>query len=139
MSGGFETVAELAGPGLGGGIGLWATLKFVRWAFEFGFKRIDLRADRMDAREKALELRYDQRLQHVEKELHQTRQALMLLLNDVAKNNPANPVLQKVAELLGTGDRNLDSPFIQPPPMTPDDGCSALLDKLRVVPGSRKR
>jgi hypothetical protein len=132
MLGGVETVANAAGPVLGGGIGLWAALRFIRWAFEFAFGRMDLRADRMDAREKALEKRYDQRLQHVEDELQRTREALMLLLNDVAKNNPANPVLRRVAELLGTNDRNISGPLTEPP--YAGDTCEDVLSKLRDVP-----
>lgn len=93
-------VAAAAGPGVGTGIGLWGAFRFVRWLVEFIWKRMDVRNARLDAKEKALEERYDARLDHVERELTSTRRAMMLLLNDVARRDPANPVLQRVADLL---------------------------------------
>jgi hypothetical protein len=93
-------VAIGAGQGVGTGVGAWACFRFVRWLVEFIFKRLDIRSARMDAREQALEARYDNRLSHLETELSRTQRAMTLLLNDTARRDPSNPVLQRVAELL---------------------------------------
>lgn len=93
-------VASAAGPGIGGGIGAWAGLRFVRWMVEFVAKRLDIRAARIDERERALETKFNDRLRHVERELEQYREALTFLLNAVAEKDPANPALREVSKIL---------------------------------------
>lgn len=138
--GGMVEVAGALGPGIGGGIGALGGLRFLRWAIEFSFKRRDEREARLKERERALESRYDKRLAHLEQELHRTRRAVMLLINDTATNNPTNPVLQRVAELLGSDDPHLDSPFTdRRTPAQPDEACEGLLRELGSVPGTHRR
>jgi hypothetical protein len=93
-------IAQAAGPGIGAGVGTWAGFRFVRWLVEFVWKRLDVRHERLAKKEKDLERRYDLRLKHLEHELAQTRKAMMLLLNHVAREDPTAVVLVTVAELL---------------------------------------
>jgi hypothetical protein len=95
-------VAAAAGPGIGGGLAAWGGLRFIRWLVEFAFKRMDVRATRLDTREKALEARFNDRLRHVELELNRYRQATMLLVNALAERDPTNRVLSEVARILNT-------------------------------------
>lgn len=141
MLGGLD-IASAAGPGIGAGLGAWGGLRFIRWLIEFSCARMDARNGRLDERERALEKRYDARLKHLEDELGRTRRALMLLLNDTASKNPANPVLVRVAELLGYDDQNLQGP-ISRAPITGDDSLDELIrqadaaDPSYVRPGRR--
>jgi hypothetical protein len=112
MAGGiWVEIATAAGPGIGGGIGFWSGLRFIRWAVEFSFKRSDARNDRMDVRERALEERFNSRLVYVERELNRTRKALMLMINDTAQHNPTSAALQRAVDILGTDDENISGPM----------------------------
>lgn len=75
-------------------------LRFVKWAVPFAFERLDHRAAALDAREKAVEARFNSRLKHVEQELALYREATMLLVGAFAEIQPANPVLSEVAKIL---------------------------------------
>lgn len=123
-------IAAAAGPGIGGGIGAWAGLRFLRWAIEFVCKRLDLRSARMDEREAALERKFNDRLRHVEDELELYREALMFLVNAVADKDPANPALREVTQILRQVYR---------PPERAADDLDHLINKLDGEPGTRKR
>jgi hypothetical protein len=129
----FIDAAAAAGPGIGGGIGAWAAFRFIRWGVEFIFSRTDIRATRMDVREKALELRFNERLRHVERELELYRDALMFLVNHVAERDPANPALQHVSRMLRGA-----WPVHNPVTNKSGDDCSDVIDKLNKVPGVKK-
>lgn len=77
-----------------------AALQFFRWAVEFVCRRMDARADRLDQRERSIELRFDSRLKHLELEVEQFREATMLLFGVLAEQDPANPALRDVAKIL---------------------------------------
>jgi hypothetical protein len=94
--------ATAGGAGVGLGLTVWSVLRFVRWIAEFIAGRLDRRSDGLERREKEIEGRFNARLKHVEQELERTRQAMMLLINEIALINPANPVLQRVAAILGS-------------------------------------
>lgn len=85
---------------VGYGIGSLGAFRFARWAVEFVWARLDIRHSRLAAKERALESRYDDRLRHLEDELARTQRALTLLMNDTARRDPGNQILQQVAELL---------------------------------------
>lgn len=85
---------------LGGGISLGSSLWFVKWLCEFIAKRADVRTAALDAREKSLAERYDDRLRHLEHELGRTRRAVSLLMRDIAGTNPSSPALHAAAALL---------------------------------------
>lgn len=123
-----ETIAIGAGQGIGGGIGLWAILRFVRWVAEFVAKRLDLRTDRLEEREQALESRFNARLKHVEEELDRYREATMLLVNALAERDPQNQALRDVGRILRTA--------------MPVDRESALdgdlIAQLEKIPGTRR-
>lgn len=95
-------IAAAAGPGIGGGLGAWGGFRFLRWIIEFIAKRVDIRAARLDLREKSLEQKFNDRLRHVEQELERYRRATMLLVNRMATQNPKDPVLSDVANILST-------------------------------------
>lgn len=84
-------VASAAGPGIGAGLGMWAGFRFIRWLVEFVFKRLDISRSHLG-----------ERLKHVEVELDAYREATMLMINVVAKIDPDNIVLQRVAQILAT-------------------------------------
>lgn len=77
-----------------------AALRFLKWFVPFICQRLDERADRIDAREQAVERRMIKRLEHVEGELEKYREAVMLLINRMAEKDPADPVLRDVARIL---------------------------------------
>lgn len=87
----LSSVASIVGPGVGGGIGVWAGFRFVRWLIEFVFRRLDVNHGRLA-----------ERLRHVEQELDAYREATMLMIGVVAKTDPDNPALLRVARLLST-------------------------------------
>jgi hypothetical protein len=87
----LSSVASAAGPGIGGGIGVWAGFKFIKWAVEFTFSRLDVNRTHLG-----------QRLRHVEQELDAYREATMLMIGVVAKLDPKNPVLERVVRILRT-------------------------------------
>lgn len=87
----LSSVATIAGPGIGGGIGLWAGFRFLRWLIEFVFKRLDVNRGHLA-----------DRLRHVEQELDAYREATMLMIGVVAKLDADNPALMRVARLLST-------------------------------------
>jgi hypothetical protein len=87
----LTTVAAVAGPGVGGGIAVWSGFKFVRWMVEFVFRRLDVSRSHLG-----------QRLRHVEQELDAYREATMLMIGVVAKLDPDNAALIKVARMLRT-------------------------------------
>src|SRR5690348_8334767 len=130
MSGAAAQIAAAAGPGIGGGIGAWAGLRFLRWAIELVCKRLDHRAARMDERERTLEDKFNSRLAHVERELELYREALMFLVNAVAANDPANPALQEVSKILRQAYQ---------PPKKSADQLDDLLSQLHDVPGTKGR
>lgn len=127
---GASELAAAAGQGIGGGVGVWAGFRFIRWAVEFVCKRLDLRSARIDEREKALEHKFNSRLAHVEKELELYREALMFLVNAVAANDPANPALREVSKILRQS--------YQPPEKSAEQ-LDDLIGQLNDVPGTRKR
>jgi hypothetical protein len=100
MAGAVDIATEAAGPVIGGGLGLWGTLRFIRWLVEFICKRQDIRTGRLDDRERNLEARFNARLAHVEQELELYREATARLVQRVAEVFPADPVLRDVAEIL---------------------------------------
>lgn len=77
-----------------------ATLRFLKWLLPFVAQRIDARAEWIDGREKAIERRMIKRLEHVEHELANYSEALMLLFNRMAEKDPTDPVLLDVARIL---------------------------------------
>lgn len=95
-------VAHIASPVVGLGIGIWGVLRFLRWAVEFAYKRMDIRASQLDTREESIERKFNDRLKHVENELSRYRHATMLLVNALADRDPTNRVLTEVARLLNT-------------------------------------
>lgn len=117
-----EAVAT-AGVPVGYGLGSIAGFRFARWLIEFVFRRMDVRNARFTAKEQALETRYDQRLRHLEEELARTQKAMTLLLNDVARRDSANPILQRVAELLHPLDQALPMNGRVAPDPALDDLC----------------
>lgn len=128
MSVSAESIAIGAGQGIGGGIGVWAFLRFIRWAIEFIAGRLDRRSDRLDVREQAIEERFNARLRHVEQELDRYRQATMLLVNALAERDPQNQALRDVGRILRSAV-----------PVVRDDGQDAdLMSKLDQIPGTRE-
>lgn len=75
-------IAATAGPGVGAGIGTWAGLKFIRWLVEFIFARLDVRRSDIG-----------KRVQHLEIDLDNVREAMMILFNALATQDPKNPAL----------------------------------------------
>lgn len=84
-------LAVAVGPGVGGGIAVWSVFKFIRWLVEFVFKRLDVSRGHLG-----------QRLKHVEAELDAYREATMLMMSVVAKLDPENIALKRVARMLRT-------------------------------------
>lgn len=76
---------------IGGGIGLWAGFRFVRWLIEFIFRRLDVNHSRIA-----------ERLRHVEQELDAYRTVTMLMIGVVAKIDPDNPALLRVSRILSS-------------------------------------
>jgi hypothetical protein len=70
-------------------LGLGFLLRFLKWLVEFTFARLDVSRSALG-----------KRLQHLEAELDDYREATMLMIGVVAKIEPGNPVLVKVAQLL---------------------------------------
>lgn len=99
-----ELAAAIAGSrgplALALAIAFAAALRFLKWLVPFVCQRLDQRADRLEAREQAVERRMVARLEHVELELELYREALMLLFNRMAEKDPADPVLRDVARIL---------------------------------------
>lgn len=120
--------ALTAGQAIGGGIGLYATFRFIRWLAEFVARRLDARSDRLERREKNIEERYDARLKHVEADLDRYRSATMMLLKAIAEIDPKNSALGDVARILRS----------TVPVVPPSDDLDGLIDKLRAVPGTRE-
>lgn len=118
-AGGYAVAVAIGGAGV---------LRFVRWLIEFIARRLDIRADRIDAREEAIERRMIKRLEHVERELEATREALMLMINRMAEKDPADPVLRDVARIL----RNA-IPIVER-----RDDLEGLIEQLGAVPGTRE-
>lgn len=85
----LTSVAAAAGTGIGGGIGAIAAFKFIRWLIEFVFQRLDVNRSHLGAR-----------LRHVEQELDAYREATMLMISVVAKIDPDNSALERVARIL---------------------------------------
>lgn len=131
MTGGITLAEGLAtgGQAVGGGVGLLASLRFVRWGFEFLCKRMDVRANALAEKEAALEHRFNQRLKHVEIELERNREALMFLVNAVAERDPTNPALIEVSRILRGS-----VPFA-----TPVDACEDVMAQLNDMPGTRDK
>jgi hypothetical protein len=123
-----ESVAIGASQGIGGGIGAWAALRFVRWFIEFLAKRFDLRAARLDQRELAIEEKFNARLRTVEQELDRYRRATMRLVNRLATQLPQDPVLAEVAEILRSAV-----------PMPKDDLGGDVMDRLNEIPGTKDK
>lgn len=123
-----ESIAIGAGQGIGGGLGIWAVLRFIRWFAEFVAKRLDLRSTRLDQRERDLEQRFNARLQQIEQELDRYRRATMRLVNRMAQQLPQDPVLAEVAEILRAAV-----------PMPTDGLGGDLMDRLNKIPGTKDR
>lgn len=123
-----ESIAISAGQGIGSGVGVWAVLRFIRWAVEFIAKRMDLRSARLDQRERDLEERFNARLRHVEQELDRYRRATMRLVNRMADQLPKDPVLAEVAEILRAAV-----------PLPSSELGGDLMDRLNDIPGTRDR
>lgn len=87
----LSSVASIAGPGVGAGLTAWAGFKFIRWLIEFVFSRLDVSRSHLG-----------QRLRHVEQELDAYREATMLMIGVVAKLDPDNVALMRVAQILST-------------------------------------
>lgn len=85
----LSSVASIAGPGVGAGLTAWAGFKFIRWLIEFVFSRLDVSRSHLG-----------QRLRHVEQELDAYREATMLMIGVVAKLDPENAALERVAQIL---------------------------------------
>ena len=98
---------------------------FVRWAIEFVFRRSDMRADRVEKREKDMETRINARMAILEAELGIYREATMVLVEALANKDPGNPALLRVSHLLRSAI---------PLPKSPDAGLDGLIDKLRGAP-----
>lgn len=96
-----EAAAIGAGQGVGGGLAIWAVLRFIRWLTEFVAERLDKRNERLDEREKDIEQRFNDRLRHAEDEVARLQQAVAILLQAIAENDPKNPAVAKVAQILG--------------------------------------
>lgn len=89
------------GQGLGGlGLGVYGFFRFTRWIVEFTAGRLDRRSSALDAREQAIEEKFNSRLRHVEFELEQYRMATMRLVTRMAEVMPQDPVLTDVANIL---------------------------------------
>lgn len=87
----MSDLVSAAAPGIGGGIGVWAVFKFIRWLVEFVFKRLDVSRGHLG-----------QRLKHVEAELDAYREATMLMMSVLARLDPENSALKRVARMLRT-------------------------------------
>lgn len=86
-----EQVVVGTGQGVGLGVGAWGVLRFLRWLIEFVFRRVDVNRSHLG-----------ERLRHVEQELDAYREATMLMIAVVAKLDPENPALARVALILRT-------------------------------------
>lgn len=75
-------------------------LRFIKWAAVFVCERWDRHAASTVAREAEVNKRFNARLKHVELELGRYQRATMVLVNAMAKRDPANPALSIVAEIL---------------------------------------
>lgn len=102
-----------------------AFIRFVRWSVEFVWGRLDMRTNRVEARERDLEARINARLNIVETELGIYREATMVLVEALSKRDPANPALLRVAHLLRSAILL---------PADPDPRVEEILDQLRDVP-----
>lgn len=100
LGGSVGEIALGTGRGVGAGVAFWGGLRFLRWGIEFVARRQDVRAAQLDAREQALEAKFNARLAHVERELEQYREATMVLVNALFEHDPKNPVLVDVARIL---------------------------------------
>lgn len=70
-------------------LGLGFALRFLKWLIEFVFQRLDVSRSQIGLR-----------LKYVENELDAYREATMLMIGVVAKLDPENPALLKVAQIL---------------------------------------
>jgi hypothetical protein len=86
-----EQVVVGSGQGIGLGLGAWGGFRFLRWLIEFVFRRLDINRSHLG-----------ERLRHVEQELDAYREATMLMIGVVAKLDPENPALARVALILRT-------------------------------------
>lgn len=95
MSGGSSVeLSALWGTGsraIAAAVGLGVIFRFVRWLVEFVFKRLDVSRSHLG-----------ERLKHVEVELDAYREATMLMIGVVAKIDPDNAALERVAQILRT-------------------------------------
>jgi hypothetical protein len=91
---------------------LTAVLRFLKWLIEFVTERLDVGR-----------VQLGQRLEHVEQELDAFREAAMLLLSELAKIDPDNAALFRVARMLR-----------QTPPIT-GAGLDELERRLAAMPG----
>lgn len=89
MSSMVQSAAGAAGAGVGGGIAVFAVLKFVRWLVEFIYARLDVGHARISSR-----------LAHVEQELDAWREFGMVMMHALARIDPDNPALAHAAQLL---------------------------------------
>lgn len=92
-----------------------ALFRFLRWIIEF-------LAARMDVGHKRLA----DRLEHVEQELDAFREATMLMIGVVAKTDPTNPALARVARIIR-----------QTAPITRLD-TDELVERLSTIPGTKE-
>lgn len=117
----------VAGQAIGGGIGLLAIFRFIRWLAEFIAKRWDVRSERLDQRERDLEQRMEGRLRSLERELDRYRDATMRLVAALAERDPTNPALIEVG-------RSLRAAYPAEAPNIDKD----IIDKLDQIIGTRE-
>lgn len=107
-------IGPKASYALAASIAFAALLKFLKWLIPFLFERLDVERGHLG-----------ERLKHVEMELDAYREATMLMIGVVAKLDPENPALRKVAAILR-----------QTSPRSTLE-LSELVDRLNQLPGTR--
>lgn len=94
---------------VGGSIMLVGLLRFGRWLIEFVSRRLDIRDERISAREAKHAEKIDERLREMKGDLDRYREAAMMLVNRMAEVLPGDPALKEVARILSGGAPSLDT------------------------------